>query len=266
MTVSTVLPGVDLVPENLVLAPGPAVQSGGSVTVQWSTRNTGTLATTGSWTDRVVVRNTGTNEVLADLLIPYDATVSGPIAAGGTASRQATFALPDGPRGAGTISVTVTVDVSNEVIETNSQGTAELNNAATFSFASVLAPYPDLIPTGLTLTPAVGWLAGDSLTISWTTRNDGDGPTTGSWDETVRIRNLGTGQTLLTLHVRVRRGRTRSDRGRWVARPQRHRDVARRGHRRRADRVHRHGRRRVRRSSRTTRPAPPRPTTRSSRS
>ena len=144
ITVSTVLPGTDLVATDLALAPGSVVQSGATITVQWNDGNTGTLATTSSWADRLVVRNLGTNEVLVDMLVPYDAAVSGPIAGGGSAARQATFVLPDGPRGAGAMSVTVTLDVANDVAETNAQGTAELNNVATLPFTAALAPYPDL--------------------------------------------------------------------------------------------------------------------------
>ncbi len=201
VNVSTVVPGSDLVPTQPVLAPGTTAQSGATITIQWSDTNTGTLATATSWTDHLVLRNTGTNEVLADLLIPYDATVNGPIAAGGAASRQATVVLPDGPRGAGQMSVTLTVDAANDVAETNAQGTAELNNGASLSFSSALAPYPDLVVTDLAVVPGVGWLPGDSVTVTWTTSNQGDGPTPGSWDETVRIRNLTNGQTLFTLHV-----------------------------------------------------------------
>src|SRR5207248_2817108 len=51
------------------------------------------------------------------------------------------------------------------------------------------------------IAPAVGWLPGDSVAISWTTRNQGTGAATGSWDETVRIRNLTNGQTLFTVHL-----------------------------------------------------------------
>ena len=136
ITVTTVLPGVDLVVTGLGLSADTVLQSGNSVTVEWLDNNTGTLATTTSWTDRLVVRNLDTNEVLADLQIPYDATASGAIAGGGSAARQASFVLPQGPRGAGHLSFTVTVDLANDVVETNIQGVAELNNTA--------SPEPDL--------------------------------------------------------------------------------------------------------------------------
>ena len=201
VNVSTVLPGTDLVATELQLAPGSVVQSGGSFTVQWNDRNTGTLATTSSWTDRLVVRNLDTNEVLVDVLVPYDAAASGPIAGGGFAARQATVALPNGPRGAGALSATVTLDVANDVAETNAQGTAELNNVATLPFTAALAPYPDLVVTDVTLTPANGFLPGTAVYVAWKTRNLGNGIASGTWDETVLIRNLTTGQTLFTLHL-----------------------------------------------------------------
>ena len=201
ITVSTVLPGTDLVATDLALAPGSVVQSGATVTVQWNDGNTGTLATTSSWADRLVVRNLGTNEVLVDMLVPYDAAVSGPIAGGGSAARQATFVLPDGPRGAGAMSVTVTLDVANDVAETNAQGTAELNNVATLPFTAALAPYPDLAVTDVILTPGTDFVPGSTVSVAWRTRNLGDGVASGAWDETVLIRNLTTGQTLFTLHL-----------------------------------------------------------------
>ena len=201
VTVSTVLPGTDLVATDLALAPGSVVKSGATVTVQWTDANTGTLATTSSWADRLVVRNLGTNEVLVDMLVPYDAAASGPIAGGGSAARQATFVLPDGPRGAGAMSATVTLDIANDVAETNAQGTAELNNVATLPFTAALAPYPDLVVTDVVPTPGTGFLPGTAVYVAWKTRNLGDGIASGAWDETVRIRNLTTGQTLFTLHL-----------------------------------------------------------------
>jgi hypothetical protein len=97
ITVSAVVLGTDLVPTGLGLAAGTVLQSGNPVTVQWQDSNIGGLATSTSWTDRLTVTNTDTNEVLADLLVPYDASVNGPIAGGGAVPRQASFTLPQGP-------------------------------------------------------------------------------------------------------------------------------------------------------------------------
>ncbi|MCI4430024.1 MAG: hypothetical protein JHC40_12750, partial [Burkholderiales bacterium] len=201
ITVTTVLPGVDLSVTGLGLSADTVLQSGNPVTVVWQDSNTGTLATSSSWTDRLVVRNTATNEILADIQLPYDAAANGPLAGGGSVVRQASFVLPAGNRGAGNFNFTVTADLTNTVTETNSQGSAEINNSASLNLASALAPYPDLIVTDVTPASAVGWLAGDAVTVSWKTRNQGDGATSGSWTETLSVRNLTTGQTLFTQGV-----------------------------------------------------------------
>ena len=109
--------------------------------------------------------------------------------------------LPHGNRGAGNLRFTLTLDVANDVVETNAQGLAEVNNDATITLASTLAPYPDLVVTDLSPVPAVGWLAGDTVTVTWKTRNQGDGATSGSWIETLGVRNLSNGQTLFTVNV-----------------------------------------------------------------
>ncbi|ROZ64162.1 CARDB domain-containing protein [Ramlibacter sp. WS9] len=201
ITVTAVVPGVDLAVTGLGLAAGTVLQSGNTITVLWQDTNTGTLASSSSWTDRLVVRNVGTNEVLADIQVPYDAAVNGPVAGGGSVARQATFVLPQGTRGAGTLSFTVTADIVNTVAEINNQGTAELNNSASINLPSTLAPYADLIVTDVAPSPSMGWFPGDTVTVAWKTRNQGDGATSGSWTETLRVRNLTTGQTLFTQDV-----------------------------------------------------------------
>ncbi|HNK18159.1 MAG TPA: CARDB domain-containing protein, partial [Piscinibacter sp.] len=198
IAVTAVAPGADLVVTGLRLADGIALRSGDSATVVWNDRNSGTLETASSWTDRLVVRRVDNGEVLADIRVPYDAAAAGALAAGSSLLRQATFVLPKGNRGAGNLSFTVTADVDNSVAEINVQGLAENNNTASVNLTSALAPYPDLIVTDVTPVPSTAWRAGDAVTVNWKTRNQGDGATVGSWTETLRVRNLTTGQTLLT--------------------------------------------------------------------
>jgi hypothetical protein len=102
-------PAPYLLVTNLAVAPvsGP-LQSGAEVTVSWNDTNNGNLATSGSWTDRVVVTNAN-NQVIASVLVPYDQTVSGPLAVGGSSQRQATITLPDGLPGSGTMTFSVTL-------------------------------------------------------------------------------------------------------------------------------------------------------------
>jgi hypothetical protein len=201
INVTTQTPGVDLTVDSLGLTADTVLQSGNTVTVQWNDVNTGTLATTGSWTDRLLVRNISTNEVLADLPVPYDAVANGAIAGGGSALRQTDFVLPQGNRGAGNLSFTVTTDAANAVVETRADGLGEANNSANLNLVSALAPYPDLIVTDIAPTPAAGWLPGDMVTVNWKTNNQGDGATSGSWMETLLVRNLTTGKTLVSVPV-----------------------------------------------------------------
>jgi hypothetical protein len=135
-------PAPDLTPTEVSVSTTGPLQSGAAVTVAWKTSNIGSLPTgTGAWTERVVVRNLDTGEIVGNLLVPYTA---GALAGGASQQRQATLTLPEGNRGAGRLSFTVTVDVSNAVEEENSVGTGEANNAVTLERNSALAPYADL--------------------------------------------------------------------------------------------------------------------------
>ncbi|MEO7622362.1 MAG: CARDB domain-containing protein, partial [Gallionella sp.] len=201
VNVTTVLPGVDLIVTGLGMSTSTVLQSGNPVTVVWQDSNTGTLATSSSWIDRLVVTNTATNEVIADIQVPYDATVNGTLAGGSSLARQATFVLPQGNRGAGNFSFTVTTDMANTVTEINNQGLAENNNITSITLASALAPYADLVVTDVAPTPSTGWLAGDAVTVAWKTCNQGTGATSGSWTETLLVRNSTTGLTLFTQNV-----------------------------------------------------------------
>ena len=63
---STVQPGTDLVATNLLPLPqARCCNPGSSVTVEWQDHNNGSVATATSWTDRLLVRNLDTNEILA---------------------------------------------------------------------------------------------------------------------------------------------------------------------------------------------------------
>ncbi|MFO1403439.1 MAG: CARDB domain-containing protein [Azonexus sp.] len=201
IVVTGAVQGVDLVVTGLGLAADSILRSGDSATVVWNDSNTGTLATTGSWTDRLVVKRVDTGEVLADIVVPYDEALEGPIAGGASVARQASFVLPPGNRGAGNLSFTVTTDSAGSVSEVNPLGLAENNNTGSINLLSALAPYPDLVVANVTASPPGGWLAGDSVTLSWRTLNQGDSATSGSWTETLRVRNLTTGQPLFTQNL-----------------------------------------------------------------
>jgi hypothetical protein len=193
-------PAPDLVANNLAVTSNGAIQSGGQVTVSWTDANIGDQATSASWTDQVLVRN-ASNQIIASVTVPYDQTVSGALAAGGTSQRQATLRLPDGPGGTGTLTVSVTVDALNNIAEQSASGQAELNNTSSTTVTSTLAAYADLQVTGLTIAPTDGWTPGSTVTVNWNTVNAGNAATQGSWNELVSVRDLTTGATLLLATV-----------------------------------------------------------------
>ena len=184
--------GADLVVAGLAATGGAQIQSGGTLTVTWTDTNAGSQPTDASWTDRVIVRRADTQEILADVVVPS----AGLLAAGAGASRQASVQLPDGARGVGALTVAVTADVGNTVTERNSSGTAYSNNTTTLAVTSVLASYPDLVVSGVGLSPATGYTAGEMVTASWTLANTGRAATSVAFTELVTVRNTLTNQVV----------------------------------------------------------------------
>src|SRR5262249_5913531 len=110
---------LDLQVSGLSLNPATGVQSGQTVVVSWSDVNAGNLPSRGSFSDSSAIRNLSTGQTLGTATVAYDATARGAIAAGGSASQQYSFRLPDGNPGVGTIQFTVTTDSTNQVFESN---------------------------------------------------------------------------------------------------------------------------------------------------
>ena len=193
----------DLVVTNISVDPPSAVTSGSSVTIHWNDANTSTKTTPVGWTDKVVIQNTTTGETLATLLVPYDptATGNGNIDPGTARARQVSYQLPDGTRGIGQITVTVTVDNDNVVVENNSVGTAETNNTGSLTFASVSAPYADLQVANISIDPSAGLKSGGSFVVHWDDSNIGTKATAVGWTDLIVIKNLTTGETLASVAV-----------------------------------------------------------------
>ena len=200
---ATAAPYPDLQVAGLQLTPSTGLESGQNVTVQWNDANTGNGAATGSWTDTLVVTNTTTGQTLDTKSVPYNATASGngPLAAGQSNTQKATILLPDGTSGIGSIQFTVTVDSANNIFEFNSAGTAETNNTANTSETATAAAYPDLQVAGLQLNPATGLQSGQNVTVQWNDANTGNGAASGSWTDTLVVKDTTTGQTLDTKSV-----------------------------------------------------------------
>ncbi|MBK7999158.1 MAG: putative Ig domain-containing protein [Verrucomicrobia bacterium] len=56
---------------------------------------------------------------------------------------------------------------------------------------------PDLVVTGLAINPSAGLQSGQSATLQWTTRNNGNAATPGSFTERVTVRNMSSGQIVV---------------------------------------------------------------------
>jgi subtilase family serine protease len=193
-------PGPDLVATDVQVL--GTLESGQILTVRWLDRNAGNLDAGVSWRDRVIVRNTTTNEVIANVLLPV--AIGGaqtPLAPGQSLQREVNFALPDGARGAGNLSVTVTVDVDNALAEQNATQTAESNNETSVAVTSVLATYADLVAGGLQVNPPTAWAAGASVTLSWHVDNAGTRAVDVAFVDAIQVRNLTTGAVVYSTNV-----------------------------------------------------------------
>lgn len=167
-------------------------QSGNQVTVSWNDADIGNLAASGSWADHVFVLNQTTGVTLYTADVPYS---SGAIQPGASSTAQSTtFQLPDGAAGVGNVLVTVTADQNQAESEYPNPGTGA---SASTSFASTLAPYPDLVVNGLTVLPGSPQ-SGQSLTINWNDTNTGNAPISKSFYDQIVITNTSTGQNLLS--------------------------------------------------------------------
>ncbi len=188
----------DLVVTAVSVAPATGVLSGDAPTVSWTVQNAGNAPTAGSFTDRVIVRHTGTGQILVDQSLGYSEADpgNGPIAPGAERQRHLAVPLPHGSNSVGVLSVTVTTDSLNQLAEQNSGGTAEINNSASTSLTTGLAPYPDLQVIGLSVDPAVLG-PGTNAVVRWLDTNSGRAVATVDWSDRVRIVNTNLGVTLL---------------------------------------------------------------------
>ena len=174
--------------------------SGSTLNVSWNDANTGNGATSSSWTDAISIVNTVTNQTLVSATIPYDIATRGALQPGESAAQQYSFTLPDGDPGVGNLAITVTTDSANTVVEGNPAGTGETNNTASIAATSTRANYPDLSVSQVAISPASPQ-SGNQVTVTWTDANTGLGNVTQSFDDSVEVDNVSTGQTLATATV-----------------------------------------------------------------
>ncbi|MCP4966482.1 MAG: hypothetical protein GY926_14780, partial [bacterium] len=193
--VTELAPNSDLVATDLTVTPTTGWLPGQTVTVDWTLTNQGTKDADAPWTERLVVTNTSTGRVVESLDLRE---MIDPILAGQSLARSVEFGWPGGSDTTGVYRFDVIVDAFGEVFETNLAGDAETNNTTFETINSA----PDLIVTEVSVAEAAPE-AGGSLTISWTTRNEGAATTPGNWFDRVWVRNLTTGQTLHLIEVAI---------------------------------------------------------------
>ncbi len=174
------------------------LRSGNVAGLVWNDANTGTGSASSQFYDQILVVNQTTAQTLVNTVLVDNAAIA-PIAAGQSVPRQFSFALPDGPPGAGTLRIVITADIYDNVFEYNTSGTAKSNNTNSIVAASTLAPYPDLLATNVVVPASAN--AGQGISVSWTETNQGAAAATNTWYDQVFLTEadtVGGGQLLGT--------------------------------------------------------------------
>ena len=186
--VVSAVPFVDLV---VTQEQGPSqLVAGLPGSVTWTVTNDGNSATTATWHDDVFLSPDGQIDSSA---IPLVNQLEGspPLGANSSYQASATFTVPVGVS-PGSYSLLVDTDYDQAQAEST-----YANNVRSVS-VPVLAPQPDLVVTGLSVSPSPGLQSGGTMTVHWDDSNSGLGPTSNSFTDQVQIVNTTTDQTLAT--------------------------------------------------------------------
>ncbi|WP_167370367.1 CARDB domain-containing protein [Acinetobacter genomosp. 33YU] len=171
------------------------IKSGSQLEINWLLANIGNNSSFGDFTDRVLIKNKTTGEIIVESLVPYSEQNDGSISSNQSITRTTKIKLPEGISGAGDFEVIVEADVYNQQNETVE---SRKNNQTSYVFKSELRAYPNLTVEHISLSPAFNWEAGDSVTLNWEVKNSGQAPATGSWVEKIEIINLTTGTVVVS--------------------------------------------------------------------
>ena len=188
---STLSPYADLQVSNLDVSPAAGWAPGSQVTLSWRDVNAGVGATSGGWTDSIVVRNLSTGRTFYVGSLAYDATANGDLGAGDGRDRQLTLVWPADAQGIGRFEFSVVADAQGQIFENNANDSAESNNTAALTVTSA----PDLVVGNLRTSPT-STESGATVTVQWDTVNQGLAGTLGSWVERVTVVNPATGETI----------------------------------------------------------------------
>ena len=150
--------------------------SGQTLTVGWTTTNSGTGPALPGWTETVTLVRGLVSTVIGTV------TQTTPLAAGASVARQISYVLPLALIGA--YQIVVTVDSGNAVAETTSVKT---DNTASVPLTITLAPYADLAVSNVTA-PATTIADPATVTVGWTVTNNGTGAgVTNTWTDEVVV-------------------------------------------------------------------------------
>ena len=194
---STLAPYPYLQVEGLAVGSSSVLQSGGMLNINWNDANTGDAPISKPWYDQVEIVNTTTGEILVDANVYSNAAAGNPVEPGNILPHSYSFGLPNGHPGAGSLAITITTDIDNNILKYNSSGTVETNSSASLDTTSGLAPYPDLMVSNVSAPAAV--IPGQQATVSWSLANNGTAAAIGQWTEQVLLATdaAGDNQTLL---------------------------------------------------------------------
>jgi RHS repeat-associated protein/uncharacterized repeat protein (TIGR01451 family) len=170
----------------ITLPTGSPIVSGQAIAFTYTVRNVGTFMTpVPAWSDRVVMSLDavlGNGDDLPLGTFPH----LGALSVDGSYTATQTAVLPEGI--SGDYYLIVQTDARNNVDEYLLEG--DNTTVSDSTFAVVVAPYPDLVVEGASVT---GLGAPRTFRLSWNTANRGDRTNSGPWSERVYLRNLATG-------------------------------------------------------------------------
>ena len=143
-------------------------------TVTFTVQNVGETVARGPWTDQLVLLYGANFASSASLTAVTRQTDLQPGASYTVTAMVTLPALPDGPA-----EIAATTDAGHTVNEGGRYGN---NTAASATFNTT---HPDLVPIQVQAPSSI--VSGQTLTVTWTTANQGSGPADPNWTETVTL-------------------------------------------------------------------------------
>lgn len=192
------LVGIDdiavLSPDLDVVSVLPASSSsiyGQPLSLEWQIQNTGQIGANGPWVERVYLSSTSNSITGAILLGEVSYPGGSVLGIGATLTNILAITPPlNGSSVEGDFFVVVSSDHHNRLAEAS-----EANNRRSAPLTLTLPPLPDLTISQV-LAPTNA-LPGQSFPLVWQVRNDGSGPVSGRWTETLRLDGISGSRGLL---------------------------------------------------------------------